>query len=150
MANLACCRFKGAHVACALSSRASVVLSIAVRFMSEEKAAHKRTRQAFLCELHTKRTTGFQREAEILLKCGRVLAGDDAGDTDGDHFRGADSLAITASRWAAHICRELRRNRFAAHCGAMRRNVIPVGIKHYNTNCVSSSHNLSSAFNHVF
>ena len=122
--------------------------------MIEEEATHERTRQAFLCELHAERTTGFQQEAEILLKWGRILAGDDAGATDSDHFRRADSLAITASRWAAHICRELRRKRFAAHRGAIRRNVIPalapVGIKHYNTNCVISSQNLSSAFNHGF
>ena len=122
--------------------------------MIEEEATHERTRQAFLCELLAERTTGFQKEAEILLKWGRILAGDDAGATDSDHFRRADSLAITASRWAAHICRELRRNRFAAHRGVMRRNVIPalalVGIKHYNTNCKISRLHSTTDFNAFF
>lgn len=112
--------------------------------MSEEEAAHERARQAFLRQLHAERTTGFQREAEILKQCGRILAGDDAGATDGDHYRRADSLAITASRWAAHICRELRRNRFAAHRMAMRRNEIPSRAP------VSIKHNLSSSFNHMY
>lgn len=100
-----------------------LVLSISIRLVSEEEAARERARQSFLRELHAERTVGFQREAEILLKCGRILAGDDVGDS-GNSTR-ADSRAITAGRWAAHICRELRRNRFAAHRGAMRRNVIP-------------------------
>ncbi|CAM9468498.1 unnamed protein product, partial [Hapterophycus canaliculatus] len=44
------------------------------------------------------------------------------GGSDGDRDRANNKAK---DRWVSHVCRELRRNRFAAQRGAMRRNVMP-------------------------
>lgn len=92
-----------------------------IRLMAAEHEIREITRLRKLNELHTARTIGTRDEAAILLECGRVLA------TEAFQYRGRAVLpcGIAANRWASHICRELRRNRFAAQRGAMRRNVVP-------------------------
>ncbi|CAM9484500.1 unnamed protein product, partial [Ascophyllum nodosum] len=91
------------------------------RFEVAEQTAREWARLKFLRELHATRTVGVKDEAKILLRCGRVLA-EDALEED---RRAATSRSITAGRWAAHICHELRRNRFAALHGATRKNMVP-------------------------
>lgn len=91
------------------------------RLLAAESAARERARLELLDQLYAARTQGYRREAESLLECGRILA-----DESAEHGRRAAlPHGVTAGRWASHICRELRRNRFAAHRGAMRRNVVP-------------------------
>lgn len=92
-----------------------------IRLMAAQHEIRKQTRLRKLNELHTARTIGTRDEAAILLECGRVLA------TEAVQYRCRAVLpcGTVASRWAVHICRELRRNRFAAQRGAMRRKVVP-------------------------
>lgn len=92
-----------------------------IRLMAAEHEIRERTRLRKLNELHTARTIGTRGEASILFECGRVLA------TEAVQYRSRAVLpcGIVAGRWASHICRELRRNRFAAQRGAMRRKVVP-------------------------
>ncbi|CAM9138394.1 unnamed protein product [Scytosiphon promiscuus] len=119
------------------------------RLMVTEKAARDSARQKFLRELHAARTLGIEREADILVEHGRIVLADEAAFPDGRRRnkrcrRRRPSAPVEsdptlpdpcpdpvtadpddADRWVSHICRELRRNRFAAQRGAMRRNVLP-------------------------
>lgn len=52
-----------------------------------------------------------------------AAATDDGGHGNSNDGERSDHKA--RDRWVSHICRELRRNRFAAQRGAMRRNVLP-------------------------
>ena len=89
--------------------------------LAAELEARERARLLFLQELHARRTRGVESESETLLDFGRVLANEDVEDSR----RAALAAGVAASRWVSHVCRELRRNRFAAQRGAMRRNVVP-------------------------
>ncbi|CAM9697816.1 unnamed protein product, partial [Laminaria digitata] len=89
--------------------------------LAAELEARERARLLFLQELHANRTRGIEQEAATLLEVGRVLADQDVEDSR----RAARPRGVAASRWVSHVCRELRRNRFAAQRGAMRRNVVP-------------------------
>ncbi|CAM9272291.1 unnamed protein product, partial [Pylaiella littoralis] len=107
--------------------------------MTTENAARERARLNFLQELHTTRTIGIEAEASILLEHGRVVlveeAAADPGENPSSPNRSASKNNTTTSggpggdqgrRWVSHVCRELRRNRFAAQRAVMRRNVVPV------------------------
>lgn len=89
--------------------------------LRSEHAARERARQKLLNELYAARTRGIKTEAAILLECGRVLAKEAVSDSK----LSASQKGVTARRWASHVCFELRRNRFAAQRGAMRRKVFP-------------------------
>lgn len=103
--------------------------------MAAEQAARERERLKFLEELHAARTLGVEREAAILLEHGRVVLPQEAvpdrsggGVRDSTTANGGGSGGGAQGRWVSHVCRELRRNRFAAQRGAMRRNVMPAAL----------------------
>lgn len=107
--------------------------------MAAEQAARDKARLDFLEAQHAARTIGIEHEAAILLEHGRVVLTDgvtsnghnhphhphDAADNDDPSSPSDTSHAADSSGWVKHVCRELRRNRFAAHLGEMRRNVVP-------------------------
>lgn len=90
-------------------------------FLAAEREAHERARFSLLNKVHAARTPGVKSEALILFECGRVLA----EESTKDGRRAALPCSVTNGQWASYVCRELRRNRFAAQRGAMRRNVLP-------------------------
>lgn len=96
--------------------------------MAAEKVARERDRLNFLQELHAARTLGVEREAAILLEHGRVILPQEVAlDRNCSDFHDSTTANCGGGqgRWVSHVCRELRRNRFAAQRGAMRRNVVP-------------------------
>ncbi|CAN0295406.1 unnamed protein product, partial [Ectocarpus sp. 6 AP-2014] len=107
--------------------------------MAAEQAARDKARLDFLGAQHAARTIGIDHEAAILLEHGRVVITDggksngnnhrhhphDAADNTDPNSQSDTSRAADSSGWVKHVCRELRRNRFAAHLGEMRRNVVP-------------------------
>lgn len=96
--------------------------------MAAEQAARERERLKSLRELYAARTQGVEREAAILLEHGRVILPQEAVP-DRNRSEVHDSTTTNGGggqgRWVSHVCRELRRNRFAAQRGAIRRNVVP-------------------------
>ncbi|CAN0521533.1 unnamed protein product, partial [Ectocarpus sp. 12 AP-2014] len=108
--------------------------------MAAEQAARDKARLDFLEAQHAARTIGIDHEAAVLLGYGRVVTTDGvksnghnchrhhphvAADNTDPSSPSDTSRAADSSGWVKHVCRELRRNRFAAHLGEMRRNVVP-------------------------
>ena len=102
------------------------------RLLAAEQAVRERDRLRFLQELYAARTLGVEREAAILLEHGRVIlpqeAVPDRARSDVHDSTNTHGGSGGQGRWVSHICRELRRNRFAAQRGAMRRNVVPARL----------------------
>ncbi|CAM9794602.1 unnamed protein product, partial [Choristocarpus tenellus] len=86
------------------------------RVRSMEKAEHIRLKLLLQARIRAHHTKGVEVEAALLLSSGRVFASEAAGPVN-----------VTTARRAAHICDQLRRNRFAALRGEMRRNMLPTG-----------------------
>ncbi|CAN0063038.1 unnamed protein product, partial [Discosporangium mesarthrocarpum] len=94
-----------------------------------------RKKEELLARIKAQRTKGVADEAYLLLTSSRVLV-PESMVTDGPVAASTTATATTtttittslyasSSRRAAHVCRQLRRNRFAAQRGEMRRNVLP-------------------------
>lgn len=71
--------------------------------------------------LQATRTRGVHVQASTLLGQGRVLAHEAALD----ERRASSTAGAIGRRWGAHICNELRRNRFSTQREEERRNVLP-------------------------